>query len=133
VHEHILLDGRAEYLSAPMEHYAFPDIATFIDKHNRYATWEAAARGQLHRRAGQEALRATPFGTALERKRWLKKLAMHAPFRPILRFLYHYLWKQGFRDGYRGWVLCRLLAWYEFVSVVKTREMPRLTTRQRDN
>ena len=133
VHEHVLLDGRAEYLCAPMEHYAFPDVATFIDKHNRYATWEAAAREQLHRRAGQEALRATLFGTALERKRWLKKLAMHAPFRPILRFLYHYLWKQGFRDGYRGWVLCRLLAWYEFVSLVKAREMPQLTTRQRDN
>jgi glycosyltransferase involved in cell wall biosynthesis len=133
VHEHVLLDGRAEYLSAPMEHYAFPDIATFIDKHNRYATWEAAAREQLHRRPGQKALRATPFGTTLERKRWLKKFAMHAPFRPTLRFLYHYLWKQGFRDGYRGWVLCRLLAWYEFVSLVKAREMPQLTTRQRDN
>src|SRR6478672_10971601 len=28
VHEHVLLDGRSKYLSAPMEHYAFPDIAT---------------------------------------------------------------------------------------------------------
>src|SRR6266508_137386 len=72
VHEHVLLDGRAEYLSATMGHYAFPDIATFIDKHNRYATWEAAVRQQLHRRAGQKRLHATPFGTALERKRWLK-------------------------------------------------------------
>jgi hypothetical protein len=46
------------------------------------------------------------------RKRWLKKLAMRAPFRPSLRFVYHYIWKQVFRDGYRGWVLCRLLASY---------------------
>src|SRR6266566_98795 len=133
VHEHVLLDGRAEYLRSPMDHYAFPDVTIFIDKHNRYSTWEAAARERLNRHAGQKALRATPFGTALEHKRWLKKLAMHAPFRPTLRFLYHYLWKQGFRDGYRGWVLCRLLAWYEFVSLVKAREMPQLTTRQRDN
>jgi hypothetical protein len=43
-----------------------------------------------------------------------------------LRFLYHYLWKQGFRDGYRGWVLCRLLAWYERMIVVKEREMKQL-------
>jgi glycosyltransferase involved in cell wall biosynthesis len=126
VHEHVLLDGRAEHLSAPMEHYAFPDVATFIDKHNRYATWEAEAREQLYQRAGQNTLRATPFGTALERKRWLKKLAMRTPCRPTLRFLYHYIWKQGFRDGYRGWVLCRLLAWYEFVSLVKAREMRQL-------
>ena len=122
VHEHVLLDGRAEYLSAPMEHYAFPNVATFIEKHNRYSTWEAAARNQLRRHADRETLPARPFGTLLERKRWVKKIAMRAPFRPALRFLYHYMWKQGFRDGYRGWVLCRLLAWYEFVSVVKERE-----------
>jgi glycosyltransferase involved in cell wall biosynthesis len=122
VHEHVLLDGRAEYLSAPMEHYAFPNVATFIEKHNRYSTWEAAARDHLRRHADRETLPATPFGTPLERKRWLKKIAMRAPSRPALRFLYHYIWKQGFRDGYRGWVLCRLLAWYEFVNVVKERE-----------
>ncbi len=108
-----------------MEHYAFPNVATFIDKHNRYATWEAAARERLHQDAGHKALRATPFGTALERKRWLKKLAMHAPLRPTLRFLYHYVWKQGFRDGYRGWVLCRLLA---CVRVCQPGEGPRDAT-----
>jgi len=26
---------------------------------------------------------------------------MRAPFRPSLRFLYHYVLEQGFRDGYR--------------------------------
>jgi hypothetical protein len=123
VHEHVLLNGRAEYLTAPMEHYAFPDIATFVEKHNRHSTWEAAASGMLHERAGEKTLRATPFGTAVERKRWLKKLATRAPFRPSLRFLYHYAWKQGFRDGYRGWVLCRLLAWYERMISLKEREM----------
>jgi glycosyltransferase involved in cell wall biosynthesis len=122
VHEHVLLNGRAEYLAAPMEHYAFPDIATFVEKHNRYSTWEAAASGMLHERAGEKTLRPTPFGTAVERKRWLKKLATRAPFRPSLRFLYHYFWKQGFRDGYRGWVLCRLLAWYERMILLKERE-----------
>ncbi|PYL06364.1 MAG: glycosyltransferase [Verrucomicrobia bacterium] len=123
VHEHVLLNGRTEYLSAPMEHYAFPDAATFVEKHNRYSTWEAAAFVRLHQRPNEKTLRATPFGTALERKRWLRKLAMSTPFRPSLRFLYHYIWKQGFRDGYRGWVLCRLLAWYERLIVLKQREM----------
>src|SRR5437867_5474885 len=133
VHEHVLLNGRAEYLPAPMEHYAFPDIATFVEKHNRYSTWEAAASGKLHEREGEKTLRATPFGAAVERKRWLKKLAMRAPFRPSLRFLYHYVWKQGFRDGYRGWVLCRLLAWYEHIILLKKREMKnRHGTGQRD-
>jgi glycosyltransferase involved in cell wall biosynthesis len=43
VHEHVLLNGPVEYLSTPMEHYAFPDIATFVEKHDRYSSWEAAA------------------------------------------------------------------------------------------
>jgi len=122
VHEHVMLNGLAEYLSAPMEHYAFPDIATFVEKHNRYSTWEAAASGKLHEREGEKTLRATPFGTPVERKRWLKKLATRTPFRPSLRFLYHFVWKQGFRDGYRGWMLCRLLAWYERMILLKQRE-----------
>lgn len=122
VHEHVLLDGRAEYLHASMEHYAFPDLATFVEKHNRYSSWEATVRDELQRSARTNAMRSTLFGTALERKRWLKKIARHLPSRPLLRFAYHYFWKQGFRDGYRGWVLCRLLAWYEFLSIAKGRE-----------
>ena len=125
VHEHVLLDGRAEYLSAPMEHYAFPDVATFIEKHNRYSTWEAAARKQLCQGTSRKASRATPFGTVTERKRLLKKLSMSLPCRPTLRFLYHYICKQGFRDSYRGWVLCRLLAWYERMIIFKEHEMSR--------
>ena len=37
VHEHVLLNGRTEYLSARMEHFDFPNIGTFIEKHNRYS------------------------------------------------------------------------------------------------
>jgi glycosyltransferase involved in cell wall biosynthesis len=128
VHEHVLLNGRVGYLSAPMEHYAFPDIATFVEKHDRYSSWEAASRRKLQSNDGK-SLRATPFGTALERKRWLRNLATRTPLRPGLRFLYHYLLKQGFRDGYRGWVLCRLLARYEGMIVSKEREFEKRTAK----
>jgi glycosyltransferase involved in cell wall biosynthesis len=123
VHEHVLLNGRTDFLRAPMEHYAFPDIGTFIEKHNRYSTWEAAAAAKLDGRSDGNTLRATPFGTGLERKRWLKQVGMRIPFRPSFRFFYHYVWKQGFRDGHRGWVLSRLLAWYERMIVLKEREI----------
>ena len=122
VHEHVLLTGRSEYLESPMEHYAFPDLATFVEKHNRYSNWEAAVRDSMGASSSRATLTGKLFGSPLERKRWLKRATLKAPFRPTLRFLYHYVWKQGFRDGYRGWVLCRLLAWYEFLSVSKARE-----------
>jgi len=123
VHEHVLLHGHAEYLASPMEHYPYPDTATFIEKHRGYSAWEAAASKTLYDWTREKVLRATPFGTRLERKRWLKKATMRAPFRPELRFLYHYVWKQGFRDSYRGWLLCRLLASYERMIVSKEREL----------
>ena len=129
VHEHVLLHGHAEYLTSPMEHYPYPDIATFIEKHRRYSAWEAAASKKLHERTQEKVLRATPFGTGLERKRWLKKAMMRAPFRPSLRFVYHYIWKQGFRDRYRGWMLCRLLASYEQMIITKERELKKRTAR----
>lgn len=72
---------------------------------------------------GGETLQAKAFGTVTERKRLLKRLSMSLPCRPALRFLFHYIWKQGFRDSYRGWVLCRLLAWYEWMIVLKEREI----------
>lgn len=121
VHEHVLLEGRAEYLSEPMEHYAFPDVATFVEKHNRYSNWEAAVRDQLQSRSNK-ALASGLFGDSLRRKRWLKQTTLRMPLRPTIRFLYHFVLKQGFRDGYRGWVLCRLLAWYEFLNAVKAQE-----------
>jgi glycosyltransferase involved in cell wall biosynthesis len=120
VHEHVLLDGRAGYLSPPMEHYAYPDVATFIEKHNRYSTWEAHVRKQFRTGGALPQLPARPFGRPMERKRWLKRIALRLPFRPALRFVYHYIVRQGFRDGYRGWVLCRLLGWYESLTAAKT-------------
>jgi hypothetical protein len=79
--------------------------------------------------ADKNSLRATPFGTPLKRKRWLRNLAVKVPFRPSLRFVYHYIWKQGFRDGYRGWVLCRLLASCECMIASKERELKKRSSK----
>lgn len=122
VHEHVLLKGRTDYLSEPMEHFAYPTIERFVDKHNRYARWEAAVNERLIS-PGKETLRASALGSGLERKRWLKRIASHLPFKPTLRFLYHYVLRQGFRDGYRGWILCRLLGWYELMIAANVREL----------
>lgn len=126
VHEHVILQGRAGYLKNDMLHYAYPDIGTWIEKHNRYSNWEAhmLLTGPTEH---EDSLKALLFGTPLQRKRFLKLLAKYLPFRPSLRFLYHYIWRLGVLDGYRGWVFCRLMAWYEFVSIVKAHELSRET------
>ena len=119
VHEHIELKGSTGYLAGEMEHYAFPDIATWVEKHNRYSNWEA--------RLQAEAARADAAGleASLARKRRLRRLAWSLPCRPWLRFLYHYVWRAGFLDGRRGFVFCRLMGWYEFLCATKARELQR--------
>jgi hypothetical protein len=119
VHEHVRLTGSAGYLAGEMEHYAFPDIATWVEKHNRYSNWEA--RLQVEARSGDPA----GIDPGLARKRRLRRLAWSLPFRPALRFCYHYFWRAGFLDGHRGYVFCRLMAWYEFLSTAKARELQR--------
>jgi glycosyltransferase involved in cell wall biosynthesis len=122
VHEHVQLDGSAGYLAGEMEHYAFPDIATWVEKHNRYSNWEA--RLQVEATSGGPAAGAG-LEAGLAGKRRLRRLAWSLPFRPALRFFYHYVWRAGFLDGYRGYVFCRLMAWYEFLSAAKARELRR--------
>jgi glycosyltransferase involved in cell wall biosynthesis len=120
VHEHIVLStGKAGYLSNEFLHYAYPDLAIWVEKHNRYTTWEAHAMEAKD----EGAVRASIFGEPIERRRWLKAKARKLPFRPTLRFLYSFFAQRGFLDGYPGFVMCRLLAWYEFMSIAKYREM----------
>lgn len=120
VHEHIVLStGEGGYLKNDFLHYAYPDLATWVEKHNRYTTWEAHAM-----QAGDAGgVKASLFGGPIERKRWIKSRARQLPFRPTLRFLYSYVWKGGFLDGYPGYCMCRLMAWYEFMSSAKHYEM----------
>lgn len=120
VHEHVVLStGDAGYLKNDFLHYAYPDIATWVEKHNRYSTWEAHAMD-----AGDAGdVEPSLFGGPIERRRWLKSRSRRLPFRPTLRFLYAYLVKGGILDGYPGFVFCRLLGFYEFLSVAKHQEM----------
>lgn len=123
VHEHVILDtGEAGYLSHEFLHYAYPDIDTWVEKHTRYATWEAYA---MHSRY-QGSIHPTLFGGPIARRRWLKTKTGWLPFRPTFRFLYSFILKRGFLDGYPGYVMCRLLAWYEFCIRSKYHELHRL-------
>jgi glycosyltransferase involved in cell wall biosynthesis len=119
VHEHVIVQGPTKKLRCEMDHYAFPTIEIFIEKHNRYSNWEArvAADELLH--VSSRDLTKAP----VERRRRLKILSQRLPFRPLLRFLYIYAWQKGFLDGRDGYYFARLHAFYEFLSVAKTYEL----------
>lgn len=120
VHEHVVLSsGRAGYLKSDFLHYAYPNLTTWIEKHNRYSSWEAHAMA-----AGiSGGVSASIRGDPIQRRRWIKQVVRFMPFRPAMRFIYSYVLQRGFLDGYPGYVMCRLLAWYEFISIVKHKEL----------
>ncbi len=119
MHEHIVATGPVGHLDNDMLHFAFPKIHAFVEKDNRYSNWEAAV--QYKDRQGETA----DIGGTLSGTRKLKNRTRRLPFRPTLRFIYAYFLRGGFLDGQPGYVFCRLLSMYEFLSVAKFTEMKR--------
>ena len=119
VHEHVVVQGSTARLRCKMDHYAFPDIATFVEKHNRYSNWEARVSSDQLLGKGGGHLQASQVGW----RRRLKILSQRLPGRPLLRFAYVYLWQRGYLDGRAGYDFARLHAFYEFLCVIKTREL----------
>jgi glycosyltransferase involved in cell wall biosynthesis len=115
---------RVGTLREPYLHYSFSKgLTDWFDKHNRYASDEAreTMRARLH---GREIdwLGCLSLDRA-RRFRALKALSLRLPFRPSLRFFYMYVLRRGFLDGHAGLTYCRLLAVYEYLIVLKTREL----------
>ena len=123
VHEHVVVQGPTGHLRCEIDHYAFPSVEVFVEKHNRYSNWEARVA------VAEEETGSELQSARVAQRRRLKRLSQRLPFRPSLRFLYVYVWQRGFLDGREGYYFARLHAFYEFLSVAKTRELKK--TRER--
>jgi len=114
IHEPMIVDGKIGRLRSEMAHYAFPTIESFVERHNVYSNWEAQVTLSDERTPPSH-----DFGWRQRLKRWSR----HLPCRPLLRFLFVYVWQRGFLDGRAGYYFARLHAMYEFLSVAKTYEL----------
>jgi glycosyltransferase involved in cell wall biosynthesis len=104
VHAHIEVPGRVETLRHDLLHYDIPHITKPLRNLDRYTRYEA---DELRKKG--------------VRFRWHQLL-----FRPVGAFLHRYLWKQGFRDGWRGLVICAYWSMYVFLTRAKLWEMEEL-------
>jgi glycosyltransferase involved in cell wall biosynthesis len=123
IHEQAVVEGSHGFLRSPLLHDDYRGIGAWIDRHNRYGTWEA----HLYRRFRAEPIGVGPLAfwrlDAFQRKRALRRFWVRLPFRPTLRFFVWYVLRRGFADGRPGWVFCRLMAWHELVIGVKLHEL----------
>jgi len=114
VHERLIVDGEVGALETPLIHEDFKGLEAYIDRHNRYSTWEAHLRRAYLSDGtyGEDAVEATLFGNAQERRRFLKKIAIQVPFEPLLWFLYHYIFRLGILEGRPGLIASQIRRHY---------------------
>lgn len=125
VHEHVVVEGRLGFLRSTLRHEDRRDLVPWIERHNRYSTWEA----HLYRRFRNEPIGVGPLGflraTPPQRRRILRRVWVRLPFRSGIRFFIWYVLRRGFLDGREGFVFCVLMGWYEFTISAKMRELAR--------
>lgn len=105
----------------PYEHYAFSKgIDDWLDRHKRYATWEADSALQYLRTSEVQSFQTK---RALHLRRFA---AMAWPIRPPVRFLQKYFFNLGFLEGCRGLLYSLLIFFYELIIVIKIIQKLRL-------
>jgi glycosyltransferase involved in cell wall biosynthesis len=122
-HEHVVLDGRAEYLKHDLLHEDFKSVYHFIERHNRYSNWDSRVYENYARgHHGSNNIGASLTRSPLERKRLLKRLWVRMPARPLARFFWMYILRLGFLDGRPGLIFCTLMSMHEAVISAKLYE-----------
>ena len=121
IHERMIVDGAIGRLNTPLIHDDFKGLEAYIDRHNRYSTWEAKLRLEFLTSGsyGSHSVRPKLFGNAQERRRWLKKLAIRMPGESFLWFAYHYVFRLGFLECRAGWIACRLRS--DYIAAVRAK------------
>lgn len=114
VHERIQMDGEIGWLTTPLIHEDYKGLEAYIDRHNKYSTWEAKVRDQFLREGkwGDISIQPRLFGNAQERRRFLKRIAMRLPGEAWLWFLYHYFLRLGLLEGRPGFIASQIRSQY---------------------
>lgn len=118
--------GAEGRLESHFLHYSFnKGLNAWFEKHNQYS-WKEARESLITLQAGKIDFRGLfSLHDPVRRRAAMKDLSFHLPFRPALRFVYMYVFRRGFLDGWPGYVYCRLLTAYEYMMVIKMAEIRR--------
>jgi glycosyltransferase involved in cell wall biosynthesis len=118
-------DGPVGSVAGFLDHFPFSKgVGHWFDRHNSYSTLEA--RQILQNRRDHAAFSWRSAFTAAdfhERRYHQKELFYRMPWRPAVKFLILYVGKRGFLDGRAGLTYAILQSIYEYMIVLKVREL----------
>ncbi len=120
-----IADGPVGDIAGYLDHFPFSKgIGHWLERHNAYSRLEAeqivANRRQQAAFSMVKALTAKDFN---ERRFHQKELFYRLPLRPFIKFLLLYVGKRGFLDGTAGLRYAILQAIYEYMIVLKVKEL----------
>ncbi len=118
-------DGPTGQVAGFLDHFPFSKgIGDWLARHNRYSQLEAT-QVQLNRSERPSfSLKSALFERDFHRRRiHQKELFYRLPARPLAKFFALYIAKRGFLDGHAGLTYAALQAIYEYMIVLKTREL----------
>ncbi len=127
--EHILVEGTIEHINADIADINLHNITWWINKHNHYANREAIELlvGEINHAVDNKA---AAMSVSARFKRWIKHSVyarLPLGMRALLYFLYRYIFRFGFLDGWQGLVFHVLQGfWYRFLVDVKVYELRKL-------
>lgn len=100
INEHFVLKGEPGYLKNDFVDNNLKDFTAWVDKHNRYSSFESHQFETEH-----EAL-SSFWGTPVERKQWIRQKIWNKWIPPLIRpfflFFYVYIIRFGFLNGIQG-------------------------------
>lgn len=126
--EHILVGGRTTELREEILDDSVKSLTWWTSKHNDYASREVVDILNLeYRFMPHESVASLSDGQQAGLKRWLKeKIYVRLPngLRALIYFLYRYIFRGGFLDGFEGTAFHVLQGfWYRYLVDAKLHEV----------
>ncbi len=103
-HDDVVVNGKIGYLSGDLYHFTYENIEDHVSTMNRFTSIAAVEYQKRHKKSGM----------------------VNLVVRPALTFLKKYIMKQGFRDGFPGFVIAISSAYYVFLKYAKLWEFRRV-------
>jgi glycosyltransferase involved in cell wall biosynthesis len=101
VHEGIILKGKSGRLKYDILHYSYPDLTTYFNKFNIYTSLVARYKFSQNKRTR----------------------VSYVVLRLPCEFIYRYIIKLGFLDGYYGFLYAVISSFYGFIKYAKLYEL----------
>lgn len=122
INEEYYTEGKVGFLKEHMDHYPFnKGLNYWFERHNKYSEMEAIKLKEEN----LKALKMSNFfhNDPMVRRKVFKSFAYRLPLRPLLTFIFLYVFKLGILDGLPGFHYSVMRSFYEYQIELKMKEI----------